>query len=95
MGEMEPLSVAKEEAHNFSLKLKDTWKNLETTMETMYSYDTLYNEVNMTYEMLSFHQKGISDMNFVIRESLDQGQTLIDAAKVCTADGENNLQVSF
>lgn len=92
---MEPVSIAKEEAHNFSLKLKDVMKNLETTMEIMFTYDTMYNEVNETYEELSFHQNGISEKNSVIEESLNQGKSLIDEAKTCISDGENHLQVTF
>lgn len=88
---MLPLTQAKESAHNYSLKLKDMMKNMETTMETMFTYDTLYNEVNMTYEILSYQQEGVDEMNSEIKDSLEEGITLVEEARGCIVDSENNI----
>lgn len=90
---MEPLTKTKEEAHNHSIKLKDMMKILENTMETMFTYDTLYSEVNMTYEVLTYQQDEINEMNSDLTGSVDQGKTLVDEARGCIIDSENNIQV--
>ncbi|XP_014204068.2 laminin subunit alpha-1 [Copidosoma floridanum] len=89
---IEPLDSAKEKAHDFSVKMKDMMKIMENTMETMFSYDTLYNEINMTYEVLSYQQEEISDKSSEINGSLNKGQNLIVEAKGCVVDSENNIQ---
>ena len=90
---MEPFANAKEQAHTYSIKLKDVMKNLESTMETAFTYDTLYNEINMTYDILSYQREEIDEMHSVIKASLDTGNTLVEEAKGCIIDSENNLQV--
>ena len=90
---MEPVTQIKDDTHNFSLKLKDVMKNMETITENMYSYDTLYNEVNVSYDLFSYQQQGINEMHTAINDSLDQGVTLVDEAKGCIVDSENNLRV--
>lgn len=90
---IEPLEQCKEEANNISLKLNDMMKIMETTMETMFTYDTLYNEANSTYIILAYQQNDIENENSDIKRSIEEGKTLIDEAKGCILDSENNLQV--
>lgn len=95
LGSMEPLKTTKEEAHDYSTKLKDMMRLMENTMETMYTYDALYNEINMNYDILSYQREEIEERNSEIEGSLIQGQTLIDEAQSCILGSENNLQVKI
>ncbi|XP_011501171.1 PREDICTED: laminin subunit alpha-1 [Ceratosolen solmsi marchali] len=85
---MEPITKVKEEGKKYSLKLKDTMNNIENTMETMFSYDTLYNEINMTYDILSYQREEITEINTTIMESINKETILIDEARSCIINNE-------
>jgi RNase P/RNase MRP subunit POP5 len=92
---MEPIIKAKEEAHKYSLKFKDIMKNIESSMEMIFSYDTLNNEIYMAYDILSYQREGIDEMNSTIMESVMQGKTLVNEANICIINSENDLAVYF
>ncbi|CAL7932952.1 unnamed protein product [Xylocopa violacea] len=45
----EPLAIAQDEVEDYSEKLNDMRNIIEDTMETLFTYDGLYNEINRTY----------------------------------------------
>ena len=62
-------------------------------MEELYTYDGLYNDINMTYEEVEFQSEKVNFLKVEILESIDEGKKLNEEAKGFVVDSENNFQV--
>lgn len=91
----EPLTKVKNETNLYVAKYEDLLKNLEATMETFYTYDNLYKNVNNSYAIFSQEREEIDGLLTDVTESIDDGATLVEESKTCLIDNSNNLQVDY
>ncbi|XP_015607311.1 laminin subunit alpha-1 [Cephus cinctus] len=88
----EPLMKAKKDALNTSRKLHDLRTIIESTMETLFTYDGLYNEINNTLDDTNYQYSLIRGLKNEITETTDEGEKLIDEAEGFFIDSQNNFQ---
>nr|XP_012147088.1 PREDICTED: laminin subunit alpha-2 isoform X4 [Megachile rotundata]XP_012147089.1 PREDICTED: laminin subunit alpha-2 isoform X4 [Megachile rotundata] len=88
----EPLAMAQEEAENYSMKLNDTRSIIEQTMETLFTYDGLYNNINQTLLEARNHCGEIDMLRNEVNESINEGQKLTDETRGFIIDIQNNIQ---
>ncbi|XP_078049382.1 wing blister isoform X1 [Augochlora pura] len=86
-----PLAIAQAGAEEYSLKVDDMRNVTEYTMETLFTYDGLYNNINDTFGKAKAVCIGINDMRNEINESISDGENLIDETRGLIIDIKNNL----
>lgn len=89
----EPLSAAQDDAKDYEIKLNDTRTIVESTMETLFSYDGLYNHINKTFVETKNQCARIETLHDGTNESIFDGKKLIDEALGLLVDAGNNIQV--
>lgn len=90
----EPLAVAQNDAKNYEIKLNDMRTIIENTMETLFSYDSLYNHINGTFIEAKDQCARIEILRDETTETVTEGKKLVNEARDLLVDAENNIQVS-
>lgn len=90
----EPLAIAQDDAEEYAVKLNDMRNIIEDTMETLYSYDTLYNNINQTTLEARSSCSEIDMLRGEVNESINEGEKLIDETRGFIIDLQINIQVS-
>ncbi|XP_067203705.1 laminin subunit alpha-1 isoform X2 [Linepithema humile] len=88
----EPLAAAQDDAEDYAVKLKDMRRIIENTMETLFNYDNLYNNINSTLAETKNQCVRIEMLRDETNESLTDGEKLVDEARGLLIDAENNIQ---
>ncbi|XP_029679159.1 laminin subunit alpha-1-like [Formica exsecta] len=88
----EPLSAAQDDAKDYEIKLDDMRTVVENTMETLFSYDGLYNRINKTFIETKNQCARIEMLHDGTNESISDGKKLIDEALGLLIDAGNNIQ---
>nr|XP_034195684.1 laminin subunit alpha-1 isoform X1 [Osmia lignaria] len=88
----EPLAIAQDDAEEYAVKLNDMRNIIEDTMETLYSYDTLYNNINQTLLEARNSCSEIDMLRSAVNESINEGEKLIDETRGFIIDLQINIQ---
>ncbi|XP_014473559.1 PREDICTED: laminin subunit alpha-1 isoform X3 [Dinoponera quadriceps] len=88
----EPLAAAQDDAEDYEVKLKDVRTIVEDTMETLFSYDGLYNSINRTLVETKQQCIRIGTLRDETNKSVAEGEDLVDQARGFLVDAENNVQ---
>ncbi|KAL0132326.1 hypothetical protein PUN28_000249 [Cardiocondyla obscurior] len=88
----EPLTIAQNDAKDFKIKLNDVRTIIENTMETLFSYDNLYNRINETYIEAKDQCARIETLRDGTNESITEGKNFVDESRGLLIDAENNMQ---
>ncbi|XP_017882648.2 laminin subunit alpha-1 [Ceratina calcarata] len=88
----EPLAKAQEDAEKYSVKLNDIGNIIEDTMETLFTYDGLYNNINQTYLEAKNDCYEIDKLHDMINGSLAEAEKLTNATRGFIVDFQNNKQ---
>ncbi|XP_024867463.1 laminin subunit alpha-1 isoform X2 [Temnothorax curvispinosus] len=88
----EPLASAQDDAKDFEIKLDDMRTVIENTMETLFSYDSLYNRINGTFVETKNQCVRIGILRDETNQTITEGQKLIDEAHGLLVDAGNNIQ---
>ena len=89
----EDIQKLKTSATKYSEKLDDMELNIEETMETLFTYDGLYNELNRTLNEADYKSNQINDLRADIVNWIDENKSLVEKAKESLNDAQNNFQV--
>lgn len=89
----EPLTAAQDEVEDYTVKLNDIRMVIENTMETLFNYDGLYNNINRTFIDMKNQCARIKMLRDETNNSVAEGRKLVDEARGLTVDTENNIQV--
>lgn len=89
------IEKTKEAATKYSEKLDDFETKIEETMETFFTYDGLYSELNKSFEEANYNRNQIKNLNADIINSIDEGNNLVEEARGCLLDAQNNFEVRF
>ncbi|XP_043600424.1 laminin subunit alpha-1 isoform X4 [Bombus pyrosoma] len=87
-----PLAIAQNMAEEYSTKLTDMRNIIENTMETLFTYDGLYNNINQTYQEAKNYCSEIDMLRGTINASLTEGEKLINETRGFIVDFQNNVQ---
>lgn len=90
----EPLADAQDDAKDYEIKLDDMRTVLENTMETLFSYDGLYNHINGTFTETKNQCARIKMLHDETNETITEGKKLIDEAHGLFVFMENDIQVN-
>lgn len=90
----EPLAAAQDDAEDYAVKLKDVRTVVEDTMETLFTYDGLYNSMNRTFVEAKQQCARIDALRDETNKSIVEGEDLEDQARGFLVDAENDIQVS-
>lgn len=85
--------AAQDDAEDYAAKLKDMRRIIENTMETLFNYDNLYNNINNTFVEAKNQCTRIEVLRDETNESITDGEKLVDEARGLLIDAENNIQV--
>ncbi|KAG7199623.1 hypothetical protein KM043_014226 [Ampulex compressa] len=88
----EPLAIAQDDADDYTLKVNDMTTVIEDTMEALFTYDGLYNNINRTFAELRNDRDRLVVLSGDANDSVVEGQKLIDEARGLVVDSENNIQ---
>ncbi|XP_077268130.1 wing blister isoform X1 [Temnothorax americanus] len=88
----EPLAAAQDDAKDFEIKLDDMRTVIESTMETLFSYDSLYHRINGTFVETKNQCVRIGMLHDETNQTITEGQKLIDEAHGLLVDAGNNIQ---
>lgn len=83
----------KKETEKYSGKLADLRENIEKLMETFFTYDGIYTELNKTYSEIDRNRNQINNYNSEINEWIKDGRELIEESEGCLIDAQNNFEV--
>lgn len=89
----EPLAIAQDDAEEYTMKLNDMRNVIEDTMETLFNYDKLYNNINQTYVQARNSCDEIYILQKEVNESITTGEKLTDETRGFIVDIQNNVQV--
>lgn len=90
----EPLAAAQDDAKDYEIKLNDIRTIIENTMETLFSYDNLYNHINGTSAEAKNQCVRIGMLRDETNETITEGKKLINEARDLLVNAENNIQVN-
>lgn len=90
----EPLAAAQDDAKDYEIKLDDMRTNIENTMETLFSYDNLYNRINGTFVETKNQCARIEMLRDETNETITEEKKLVDEAHDLLVNAENNIQVN-
>ena len=68
---------------------------IEETMETFFTYDGLYSELNRTFGEVDYNRNQIKDLDSDITDLIDDGNNLVEEARGCLLDAQNNFHVRY
>ncbi|XP_043794597.1 laminin subunit alpha-2 isoform X1 [Apis laboriosa] len=88
----EPLAIAQDDAEEYSIKLNDVRSIIEETMETLFTYDGLYNDINQTFSEAKNHCNEINALRNNINASIIEGEKLTNETRGFILDFQNNVQ---
>ncbi|XP_076668102.1 wing blister isoform X2 [Andrena cerasifolii] len=88
----EPLAVAQDDAEEYSVKLNDMRNVIEDTMETLFTYDGLYNSINQTLAQARGHCNKINELRSEVNASVSEGEKLNEETRGFVIDMQNNIQ---
>lgn len=88
----EPLAAAQDNAKDYEIKLDDMRTVIESTMETLFSYDSLYNRINGTFVEAKNQCARIEMLHDETNGTITEGKKLVDEARGLLVDAENNIQ---
>ncbi|XP_076178093.1 laminin subunit alpha-1-like [Ptiloglossa arizonensis] len=88
----EPLAIAQDDAEEYTMKLNDMRNVIEDTMETLFNYDKLYNNINQTYVQARNSCDEIYILQKEVNESITTGEKLTDETRGFIVDIQNNVQ---
>lgn len=89
----EPLAAVQDDVEDYTVKLDDMRTVIEDTMETLFSYDGLYNSINRTFVDTKNQCARIKMLRDESNDSIAEGKKLVDEARGLLVDAENNIQV--
>lgn len=90
----EPLAAAQDDVKDYEIKLDDMRMVMENTIETLFSYDSLYNRINGTFVEAKNQCARIEMLRDETNETITEGKKLVDEAHGLLVDAENNIQVN-
>jgi len=90
----ESLAAVQDDAKDYEIKLNDMRTVIENTMETLFSYDSLYSHINGTFIEAKNQCTRIGLLRDETNETITDGKKLVDEARGLLVDAENNIQVS-
>ncbi|XP_036145001.1 laminin subunit alpha-1 isoform X3 [Monomorium pharaonis] len=88
----EPLAATQDDVKDYEIKLDDMQMIMENTMETLFSYDSLYNHINGTFSETENQCAHIGMLRDKTNEAITEGKKLVDEAHGLFVDAENNIQ---
>jgi len=88
-----PLAAIKDEAEDYAAKLNDIRTVIKDTMETLFSYNNLYNRINETHIDVKNQCTRIEMLHNKTNQSIAEGKEFINEARGLLIDAENNIQV--
>ncbi|KAG6795480.1 laminin subunit alpha-2 isoform X2 [Apis mellifera caucasica] len=88
----EPLAIAQDDAEEYSIKLNDVRSIIEETMETLFTYDGLYNDINETFSKAKNHCDEINGLRNNVNSSIVEGEKLTNETRGFILDFQNNVQ---
>lgn len=91
----EPLAAAQDDVEDYTVKLNDVRTVVEDTMETLFSYDGLYNGINKTFVETKQQCARIGALHDETNKSIAEGEDLEDQARGFLVDAKNDIQVSM
>ena len=68
---------------------------IENTMETLFTYDGLYNSINQTFLEDKHHNNEINTLWNTINASVTEGEKLTNETHGFIIDFQNNVQVCY
>lgn len=89
----EPLAIAQDDVEEYSIKLNDMRSIIEETMETLFTYDGLYNDINQTFLEAKNYCDEITVLHNNINASIIEGEKLTNETRGFILDFQNNVQV--
>lgn len=89
----EPLATAQDDAEDYIVKLNHMRTAIEGTMETLFTYDGLYNDINGTLVESKKQCAHIGMLRDKTNKSIADGEDLVDQARGFLVDAENDIQV--
>lgn len=89
----EPLAIAQDDVEEYSIKLNDMRSIIEETMETLFTYDGLYNDINQTFLEAKNYCDEITVLHNNINASIIEGDKLTNETRGFILDFQNNVQV--
>lgn len=90
----EPLAAVQDDVKDYEIKLDDIRMIMENTMETLFSYDSLYNGINGTFAEAKNYCTRIGMLHDETNETITEGKNLVDEAQGLLVDAESNIQVN-
>ncbi|KAL6255156.1 hypothetical protein P5V15_013489 [Pogonomyrmex californicus] len=88
----EPLMAIQDDTKDYEIKLDDMRPIIENTMETLFTYDSLYNRINGTFVEAKHQCTRIRMLRDETNETITEGKNLLDEAQGLLIDAENNIQ---
>ncbi|CAK9806681.1 Laminin subunit alpha-1 [Anthophora quadrimaculata] len=88
----EPLAIAQLKTEEYSEKLADMRNQIEYTMETLFTYDGLYNTMNQTLLEARNHCNEINMLHSKSNASVTEGEKLANETRGFIVDFQNNVQ---
>ncbi|RLU21684.1 hypothetical protein DMN91_006060 [Ooceraea biroi] len=88
----EPLAAIRDDVEDYIAKLNDMRTVIKDTMETLFSYDGLYNRINETHIDIKNQFTRIRALHDKTNQSIAEGEEFIDKARGMLLDAENNIQ---
>nr|XP_031843946.1 laminin subunit alpha-1 isoform X2 [Nomia melanderi] len=88
----EPLAIAQDDAEEYWLKVNDMRHVIESTMETLFTYDGSYNNINDSLTKARAHCNDITVITNEVNKSISEGEKLTDETRGFIIDIQNNIQ---
>lgn len=89
----EPLANAQDDAEEYTDKLNNMRNVIEETMETLFTYDGLYNSINQTLVQARGFCNEIKIIGKEVNESIGEGRKFKEETRGFVIDMQNNFQV--
>ncbi|XP_053979211.1 laminin subunit alpha-1-like isoform X1 [Hylaeus volcanicus] len=88
----EPFAIAHDDAEEYSVKLTDMRNVIEDAMDTLFDYDSLYNNINQTFVESKNDCNEINALWKEVNESIITGKKMTDETQGFVVDIQNNVQ---
>ncbi|XP_076751939.1 wing blister [Xylocopa sonorina] len=88
----EALAIAQDEAEDYSVKLNDMRNIIEDTMETLFTYDGLYNDINQTYWEGKDYCNEINMLRGAVDAPISEAVKLTNKTRGYIDDYQSNMQ---
>lgn len=90
---IQPLDKIKLKTAQYSRKLDELKLHIQNTMETLFTYDSLFNKINNTYGGVQYQSDNINIVNADTLGMIDEGIKLNEEAKSFIIGSNNNFEV--